>query len=1253
MIVYGFVHKILYIKNDEAVRLQQHMGIHVIQSQRLEVLLQGVMTAITQPSTSPFQVFKTQHFIVPSPAQEQWLTQKIAEQQGMTANYQFHQKIRGFQWFAYQQVLENKEQVRKANIPHLILKWRIYQALQPFIQAEQINLALEHPLYSIVQRIYDSADQLKHSTEKQLKKQSMLYWVAEQVAHLFSNYMIYRGNCQQGCVQECHCAGNWLAAWGQNRALNIEHLMPKTDQPISAFTLNHTQQLEAWQRWLWQNYFHDDFVEMQRIDADFWQILDDEQTRAKALEQLPNQVIVFTILDLPPSQLQFLRRLGQYLDVVILHYNPSQEYWADSVDPLWKQRYDLGVKERFVAQNPKATDAQINTFFEQFTLHFNSQARESRHPLLTRLGKQARDHFSLLSQLAGGEEGIWEDDFDDYFPETLLGKIQSDIFYLNEPTPQQYPLAEHDESIQIHVCHSSLRQLEVLKEHLTHWLSQTDKQPRRPSDVLILTPNLAELEPLIRSIFPAVPNDHEVFLPVKIAGVALLDILNAWRAVLGRLQLTQSRFTQDEFADWLSLSATQQRYGLDYSQTQRILALLNEAGFKRGFDAEHLKQSLSADDHDYRYSFKFALDRLALGIAVPVHVMVQQTLSYAQVQPSDFELIGILIEMYQHIAERRNWLIAHEQGQRLPVETWLKRIKADIQEFEQADVVALKAVRDIVQKQERMLTLASFYEDAETHLDRISLPLPYIIEEIQRNLENQSAQVEPTGQITFSQIGHIRPIPYRLIVLLSLDTGKFPNRDSHIPFDLMDVLRQQLGDRSRLEDDQGAFLDAVLLAQDQLWLFYNGFDISDGEVREPSSVLQGFRDHLALIVKSPLSKSLPQGETSALHSEKGTRGYSLREDYEKLQIPPQLYPLYHLHPLQPFDPLGFVSDRSVRYQDHWYQVANQIQQVKGERQAWVNTAYSVEQNDMTILDSQQWIQSITFPARLYLKTLGIENLGATELLDQTEPLVLDGLGKYAIRHFLQQQDAKQTHQAAAATLLQDQLPVGKVQHSAWQQSCVEQQRLLERLQDYAVAPTETTQRVWRISKNLQMSCITPKQMVKDWVSLDASSARAKRIAKVWLEYLLWLMVLSSDTATANRRIVVFSDQTVICEGLSSQQAQKYLQTWLLLWQDAQQQPVVLPTALLLKPLEKGKKHQWIEQGGKHVLSEESQKQVLKDWNDTGDFSGFDMTQNEACKLHQDWQFILQEQDATALLQYACDRYAYDLYQPIFDYVSVE
>lgn len=93
-----------------------------------------------------------------------------------------------------------------------------------------------------------------------------------------------------------------------------------------------------------------------------------------------------------------------------------------------------------------------------------------------------------------------------------------------------------------------------------------------------------------------------------------------------------------------------------------------------------------------------------------------------------------------------------------------------------------------------MVTLASFYGDKDTHgLRDIALPLPYLLDEIQRTLENQSSQAEPTGQITFSQIGQIRPLPYALVVMLNLDTGKFPNRETHIPFDLMEQLRQQLG----------------------------------------------------------------------------------------------------------------------------------------------------------------------------------------------------------------------------------------------------------------------------------------------------------------------------------------------------------------------------------------------------------------------------------------------------------------------------
>jgi len=416
------------------------MAIHVIQSQRIDVLVQGLLQNTIQPSKNPFAVLQTQHFIVPSPAVQEWLSQRIAEQQGISANTAFHQRIRGFQWFAYQQVLDDKDKVRKANIPRLIMKWRIYQTLKSFIAQDENALSEDHPLYGIVQRIYDAASQLNNGLDKQLKKQSMLYWVSEQVSKLFSHYMLYRGECQRGCEYVCTCPSNWLGQWGRGQALNLEQQFFKTNQQVSAFTLNQAEELETWQRWLWQHTFHDDFIEMQSIDADFWQMMQDDMKRSKALKKLPSQLIVFTLLDLPPSQLQFLRRLGQYIDVVILHYNPSQEYWADSVDPNWKKQYDLRVKERFIAKNPKATDADIQRFFDEFTLNFNAEIRESRHPLLTRFGKQARDHFSLLSNLSSGEEGQWVDAFVDEEPVNLLTKLQSDILYLVEPEPHAYRL---------------------------------------------------------------------------------------------------------------------------------------------------------------------------------------------------------------------------------------------------------------------------------------------------------------------------------------------------------------------------------------------------------------------------------------------------------------------------------------------------------------------------------------------------------------------------------------------------------------------------------------------------------------------------------------------------------------------------------------------------------------------------------------------------------------------------------------------
>ncbi len=82
----------------------------------------------------------------------------------------------------------------------------------------------------------------------------------------------------------------------------------------------------------------------------------------------------------------------------------------------------------------------------------------------------------------------------------------------------------------------------------------------------------------------------------------------------------------------------------------------------------------------------------------------------------------------------------------------------------------------------------------------------------------------------------------------------------------------------------------LLLAKDNVWLFYNAFDLNDGEVRDPSSAGAGICAAFGLdrpkhpdeLASSRLNLTWCRNSRSQLN-----------------------WPLSGLHTLQPFDPLGF------------------------------------------------------------------------------------------------------------------------------------------------------------------------------------------------------------------------------------------------------------------------------------------------------------------------------------------------------------
>src|SRR5690606_25950041 len=87
-----------------------------------------------------------------------------------------------------------------------------------------------------------------------------------------------------------------------------------------------------------------------------------------------------------------------------------------------------------------------------------------------------------------------------------LPRLQADILHLRERGTVEHPplpLRPDDDSLQIHVCHGPMREVEVLHDQL---LALFAAHPDlRPSDVLVMAPDIARYGPLLEAVFGAAP----------------------------------------------------------------------------------------------------------------------------------------------------------------------------------------------------------------------------------------------------------------------------------------------------------------------------------------------------------------------------------------------------------------------------------------------------------------------------------------------------------------------------------------------------------------------------------------------------------------------------------------------------------------------------------------------------------------------------------------------------------------------------
>jgi len=557
--------------------------------------------------------------------------------------------------------------------------------------------------------------------------------------------------------------------------------------------------VEGWQAVLWNRIIQGTGSNHRaRLREEFFRAL-----REAVPSGLPERASVFGISYLPPFHLEVLKALSTVMDISIYVLNPCREYWGDIVS---QQRIT-----RVESRRPAGEELYL----------------EAGNELLAGLGMLGRNFLDMVLDLEPEETDLYVE------PDrrTMLECVQDDILNL-AAAGGNGPLAagDADRSIQVHSCHSPMREVEVLQDMLLRLFEEIDGLS--PRDILVMAPDIEAYAPFIRSVFD-LPRGDGRRIPYSISDRSLRQNSKLTDAFLAVLDLPTHRYEASLILDLLDREPVRRRFDISEEDMRKIRLWVTEANIRWGKDGKD-RQSYGLPGFEEN-TWSFGIRRLLLGYAMSPgsDAVFQGIAPYCDLDPASSEVLGSFIEFTDRL-----FTLVEELKQERDLSEWsgllLKVMDAlfAVNDDGLSDLLRLKSV---------ISELAGIREDSLCNC-RISVDI--LREHVSRSFGSPAEGFGFLEQgVTFCSMLPMRSIPFKVICLLGMNHDSFPRRDFPGGLNLM-ALHPRKGDRSRREDDLYLFLEALLSAREVFYISYVGQGIQDNTTIPPSVVVSGLLEYL-------------------------------------------------------------------------------------------------------------------------------------------------------------------------------------------------------------------------------------------------------------------------------------------------------------------------------------------------------------------------------------------------------------------------
>ncbi|MBE0367591.1 exodeoxyribonuclease V subunit gamma [Pseudoalteromonas aurantia] len=853
--------------------------LHVIQSNRMEALQTQFHTVLkTAPLSSPF---KKEIVLVQSPGMSQWLKIGMSQALGVAAQIDFPLPS-SFIWQLYQQFLPNVPSESPYN--KLNMTWKLVTILPACLSDTR----------------YQELSQYLEDDEHGLK----LFSLCEKIADVYDQYLMYRPQ--------------WLSTWdsGVDTLIDVDVNIALWQPDLWRRLVSHTKSLQ-------QSDYHRANMHTQLVAA---------LASAKP-EDLPERISIFGLSAMATSQLEIFQALATKTTILLFFFNPSEHYWGDLVD----EKTQAKIEAKY-AKKPEVDAQQGEYYF-------------IGNPLLSSWGKLGRDYFEQLIQL----DAQWLDGFVDDFDETLLGKVQGEVYqlafkgesltddkawFINDEG--KLPIAIDDRSILLQNCHTPLREVECLHDHLLRLFEQDPALS--PKDIIVMMPDVGTYSPYIEAVFGGAGGER--FIPYALADLAIEQEKPILSSFITLVNLPFSRFGVSDIIDLLAVTPIAEQFGLENSEFDQLKYWLDQVGVKWGLDADHKQEhELPAMVLN---TWQHGLHRLLLGItSADEQAEFNHIFPADQVEGMAVNTLSKLIHFVESLSKYKELL-----SQRTRLNSKAQVLRDMVTEFYHQEA----------EQSWDLLTLEKVIDDLGKHDDNLDMQ-DTVSAQVISYLVKQGVQEKGVGQrflvgpVNFCTLMPMRAVPFKVVCLLGLTDADYPRSVQPIGFDLVPYSHRQKGDRSRKLDDRYLFLEALLSARESLYLSYVGRSCFNNEPQMPSVLVSELFEYL-------------------------DRSFC----YEDNTTKPSQHLLYK-SPLQPFHPSYYCNDNPLQsYNPVW--LVNQEPLSKQVPEP-LNIAV---QGEVELL---QFLRTVMNPQEaFYQQSLGLR-LPQLMMQDKDEePFLLDTLDRY-------------------------------------------------------------------------------------------------------------------------------------------------------------------------------------------------------------------------------------------------------------------